>query len=596
MKISKWDDLLAKFLEEDAVEEWLWKADIVAEISSEKTDLETIARSLFGCIENFSTSKEILYRSYQLLHQICKNSDDVLDTEKETSMNATIVQKSLRRWISHTDIVSICFQYLATASERKSDDISGILPFDLLQTIFASLKAHRLSTIVQQPGTQIVLNLLSNTTTTAPMLDDRVLHKSIGHIICNLQFQREDFLVIKACCSSLESVVRTTPLATIAMYTDDILALTTETFHRYYTVVEVASACLLTIEKLAVQERHFIAICPSSVQLFRLCESMQSIKNNETYQLSFLAACSIMHRLVKSECILSVLLDSDSLTGRIFIKSLKGFLAHLFANVDVYYTNTLSPQQQQHLIGLTSEIASEVESWLQVSPNDSMTKKSKDRFDVHGEEILTEVGRGDDENKSSSIVVSVKSKCANGELNSTASLNASATVILNDNNKNKNNDGNNDDDDDDDDNNVERCRVVPGGDTDKLPLDTAPTPTPSHNFAPTSTVTPTSNITLTPTFTPTTITPTPALTPPPLLEHLATPSISDTSMIIEVIQESQSQAALAIRRSDILHTLFIEAAQKMEVTLTLTLTLTLILILALILPNLSDILIHMLCS
>ena len=54
MEITKWDDLLAEFVVENAVEEWLWKADIAAESSSETTDLKAIARSLFGCIEKYS--------------------------------------------------------------------------------------------------------------------------------------------------------------------------------------------------------------------------------------------------------------------------------------------------------------------------------------------------------------------------------------------------------------------------------------------------------------------------------------------------------------------------------------------------------------
>lgn len=514
MEITKWDDLFAEFVAENTVEEWLWKADIVAEVSSEATDLKAIAKSLFECIEKYSTSKEIQYRSYQLLRQIYKNSDDPIESEKESSINSNIVTKSLRRWISHTDIVSTCFQYLAIASEKKSIDITIILPFELLQIIFASLKAHRNSTIVQQPGTQIVLNLLSHTTAEASELDERIFHKSIGHVIHNLQFQGDDFLIIKACCSSLENVVRNTPLATIAVYTDDIVALTTDTFNRYYTIVDVAAACLVVIDKLAVQERHLLAMCPSSVQLLRLCETMQIIKTNEIYQQSFLSACSVLHRLVNAECILAVLLDVDELSGRIFVRSLKGTLRELFTNIDEYYSNTLPHHhhhhQQQLLSSLSSETLSEVDSWLKVSSDGLLTNKSKDEL-ADSREVSPEIESGEDENKSNSMTESIGNRFANVVV-----INAPVSrcpLILD--NGNSDSDGVGDGD---------VGSGVQESNPDK-PLETAPHTT--------------------------------QLTPAPT---------SDASLMIEVVQESQSQADLAIRRSDILHSLFIEAAEKMEVS------------------------------
>ena len=530
MEITKWDDLFSEFVIENAVEEWLWKADIAAEVSSETTDLKAIARSLFGCIEKYSTSKEIQYRSYQLLRQISKSSDDSLEAGEESSLNANIVTKSLRRWISHTDIVSTCFQYLAIASEKKSINITVILPFDLLQIIFASLKAHRNSTIVQQPGTQIVLNLLSHTTANASEHDERILHKSIGHVIYNLQFQGDDFLIVKACCSSLENVVRNTPLATIAVYTDDIVALTTETFNRYYTIVEVASACLAVIDKLAVEERHLRAICPSSVQLLRLCETMQIIKTNETYQQSFLAACSILRRLVNAECVLAVLLDADDSSRRIFIRSLKGTLAELFTNIDVYYSNTQPDQQQQQqqqqlLSGLSSEILSEVDSWLKVSVDELLTNKSKDEV-AESREVSTEIESGEDENKSNSMTESIENRFVSVEVTNVNAPLSSCPVVLDISNSNSDSNVGN---------GVGEGDGVGDGDVDvgsgvqesvpDKPLETAPHTT--------------------------------QLTPPPA---------SDASMMIKVVQESQSQADLAIRRSDILHSLFIEAAEKMEVS------------------------------
>ena len=540
MKITNWEDLLLINVGDDDVKEWLWKADIEAEVSSEATDLKTITSSIFGCINKHSTSKEIQFRSYQLLHQICETFDRTLGTEKRTLINADIVQGSLRHWISHTDIVSVCFQYLAAASAKKHCDIADILPFDLLQIIFASMKAHRLSTIVQQPGTQIVLNLLSNTITTVPMLDERILHKSILHVIYNLQFQRDDFLIIKACCSSLESIVQNIPLSTIAMYTDDILVLTTETFHRYYTVVEAASACLLTIEKLAIEGRHLLAFCPSSVHFRQLCESMQNIKNSKSYQLSFQAASSIMLRLVNAECVLSVLLDADVLTKRIFTKSLKGLLTVLFANTDVYYTNS-PPQQQQELSLLANKILSKVESWLNFTLNGSVAENPKDRSGIFEETIpeIINVVNGEDENKSSSVTEGFESKCDDVMINNStsASPSSSPAVIMKtsiDNNNDSNSDRNEKDEDD------EKCSLLPKNipskyinSSDKLPLNTIVT-----------------------------------VTPTPLVTDLISisPSISNTTMIIKVVQESQNQAAIAIRRSDIFHSLFIEAAEKMEVS------------------------------
>ena len=523
MNITKWDDLLSVSVGDDDVKEWLWKADIEAEVSSEATDLMTITSSIFGCINKHSTSKEIQFRSYQLLHQICRNLDGTLGTEKKTSMNADIVQGSLRHWISHTDIVSVCLQYLAAASAEKHGDIADILPFDLLQMIFASMKAHRLSTVVQQPGTQIVLNLLSNTMTTVPMLDERILHKSILHVIYNLQFQRDDFLIIKACCSSLESIVQNTPLSTIAMYTDDILALTTETFHRYYSVVEVASTCLLTIEKLAVEGRHLLAFCPSSVQFHQLCESMQNIKNSKAYQQSFQASCSIMLRLVNAECVLSVLLDADFLTKRIFTKSLKGLLTVLFANIDVYYTNSL-PQQQLEV--LTSQILSKVDCWLNFTSNGSVTEKPKDSSGIIFGERLPEMSKIEirvDEDKSDSVTDSFESKCV--------------SVILN----NSNSDNNDNSDRNEKNESNEKCAILAENIISKN--------IPSKNVH--STDKPPLNTTV---------------TPAPLVSDLLSPSITNTTMIIKVVQESQNQAAIAIRRSDIFHSLFIEAAEKMEVS------------------------------
>lgn len=533
MKITKWDDLLSISVGDDDVKEWLWKADIEAEVSSEATDLKTITSSIFGCINKHSTSKEIQFRSYQLLHQICEYLDGTLGTEKKTSMNADIVQGSLRHWISHTDIVSVCFQYLAAASAKKHGDIADILRFDLLQIIFASMKAHRLSTIVQQPGTQIVLNLLSNTMTTVPMLDERILHKSILHVIYNLQFQRDDFLIIKACCSSLESIVQNTPLSTIAVYTDDILALTTETFHRYYTVVEVASACLLTIEKLAVEGRHLLAFCPSSVQFHQLRESMQNIKNSKSYQQSFHAACSIMLRLVNAECVLSVLLDTDVLTKRIFTKSLKGLLTVLFTNIDVYYTNSPPQHHQQESVLIISHILSKVDSWLNFTSNGSVTEKPKDSSEIFEKKLreITVVEIRVDENKSNSVTDCLERKCVNVMLNNNngASPSSSTTVIKSDSNSNSDNSDRNEKNEDD-----EKCTILPKN-------------VPANNFC-------SENVLSS------------AVTSTPPVTDLLSPSITNTTMIIKVVQESQNQAAIAIRRSDIFHSLFIEAAEKMEVS------------------------------
>ena len=541
MKIANWDDLLLISVGDDDVKEWLWKADIEAEVSSEATDLKTITSSIYGCINKHSTSKEIQFRSYQLLHQICENLDRTLGTEKMTLINADIVQGSLRHWISHTDIVSVCFQYLAAASGKKHCDIADILPFDLLQIIFASMKAHRLSTIVQQPGTQIVLNLLS-TITTVPMLDERILHKSILHVIYNLQFQRDDFLIVKACCSSLESIVQNIPLSTIAMYTDDILALATETFHRYYTVLEVASACLLTIEKLAIEGRHLLTFCPTSVHFHQLCESMQNIKNSKSYQQSFQAACSIMLRLVNAECVLSLLLDADVLTKRIFTKSLKGLLTVLFANIDVYYTNN-PPQQQQELILLTSNMLSVVESWLNLTSNGSVAEKLKDNSEIIFEETLPEItkmGNGEDESKRNSVMECFESKRVNVMINNSTSVSPSFSPAVIVNNSNSDNNDNSDKNEKEKDGDDKKCSALQKNNpsknilsSDKLPLNT-------------------------------TVTPTPLVTDLTLIS----PSVNNTntSMIIKVVQESQNQAAIAIRRSDIFHSLFIEAAEKMEVS------------------------------
>lgn len=361
MESMKWSCLLDDSIKERVIEQWLWNADIATEVSSGAADLNLIVRSIFGCLEEYPHSKEIQSRSYSLLLEAHTLSESSINVHDDGPRYTSIIESSLRNWTSHADIVSICLKYLAVASEILNGHTS-----DLLESIFLVLNTHCHSTRVQLPGIQILYNLLQHRAMKSIPVSEVIVRKIVGLMIYNLRFQNSDFSISKICCCALEIVVRNMLPQEIDIFSDDIVVLVSQVFHRYHRIPEISSVCLIIIEKLAVGEDHLLTFCSSSDQLFQICESLRGIKCSTKYSMSISAACQLLNRSITNKSILDFILGDDEESGLHFLSDLQTHLSEHLGDLNSLCCEWgLSSSQSCEIITSAVKVLSAVDDMLQ---------------------------------------------------------------------------------------------------------------------------------------------------------------------------------------------------------------------------------------
>ena len=369
MESIRWDSLLDDSIKERVVEQWLWNADIAFEVTSGTADLDLILRSIFGCLREFQKSREIQCRCYQLLQDLYTLARKSIDVNEAGLSYMTITEDSLRNWAGHADVVSGCFQFISMTFEKEHDNITDLVSNDLIERVCAALSTHRHSKRVQQPGIQIFYHLLLQSITGSVVITDETLHKMIQHVIYNLRFMNDDLGIVKVCCSALDTVVRKIAPNTFSLLIDELVVLVAELFRRYYKESEIASACLLILEKLVVEERHMMTFCSSSDLLFEICDSIDFLKYETKYNLSVVAAFHLFNQALSDHHLLSFILDDEAQSRYDFISKLKGRLLQHVGDSGLYSQHmnmNLSPALQSKLDVLAKEVFYEINNILAI--------------------------------------------------------------------------------------------------------------------------------------------------------------------------------------------------------------------------------------
>ena len=503
MESIKWSCLLDDSVKERVIEQWLWNADITTEVSSGAADLNLIVRSLFGCLEEYPHSKEIQSRSFYLLLEVHTLSKTSINVHDEGPRYTAIIESSLRNWTSHADVVSVCLKYLAVTSENLNGYIG-----DLLESVFLVLNTHCHSTRVQLPGIQILYNLLQQSVVNSTSVSESVVRKIAGLMIYNLRFQNSDFSISKICCCALEIVVRNMLPQEIAIFVDDIIVLVSQVFHRYHKIPEISSVCLIIIEKLAVAEDHLLTFCSSSDQLFQICESLRGIKSSTKYSMSICAACQLLNRSITNKSILEYIFGEDVETGLHFLSDLQTSLSEHLGDLNSLCCEWgLSSSQSCDIIASAVRVLSAVDDMLQSPSGRSkrvVTSRARARAD-NARDVEDEEDLTPDSN---SVCISPGRNLLHLYGDPVSSEMAHAESVFAG-------------------SSAEGTGIVY---EESSNMDDFLHPRILKSFSSSS--------------------------------H---PSEHEATMIIEVAQQSQHQAAVAMVRADILHKLFVDATKKMEV-------------------------------
>jgi hypothetical protein len=237
---------------------------------------------------------------------------------------------------------------------------------ELLEFVFLVINTHCHSTRVQLPGIQILYNLLQHSAMNSAPVSEFIVRKIVGLMIYNLRFQNSDFSISKICCCALEIVVRNILPQEIEIFGDDIVVLVSQVFHRYHRIPEISSVCLIIIEKLAVAEDHLLTFCSSSDQLFQICESLRGIKCSTKYSMSISAACQLLNRSITNKTILDFILGDDVDSGLHFLSDLQTHLSEHLGDLNSLCCEWgLSSSQSCEIIASAVKVLSAVDDMLQ---------------------------------------------------------------------------------------------------------------------------------------------------------------------------------------------------------------------------------------
>jgi len=191
----------------------------------------------------------------------------------------------------------------------------------------------------------------------------------VVHIISNLRFQNDDVGIVIACCSTLRVIIRHKGPESFAMHIDELVVLVTDLFYRYCKSTEIAAACLLILEEIAIEDRHMLDFCSNSDLMLQVYEVLKSLKNEikkeVKYNLSIVSAFHLLNKALRDENVLAFILDDDLKIRRNFIRKLKYRLKEHVGIIPEYCScMNLSRELEGKLNLLVTDLFSMIESLI----------------------------------------------------------------------------------------------------------------------------------------------------------------------------------------------------------------------------------------